>query len=431
MAAFVLDKQGKPLMPCCEKRARLLLERGRATVHRVAPFVIRLKDRTAATCAFQPLALKFDPGSKTTGMAVVREANGGVYMLCLFELVHRGRQIVAALKLRKGYRQRRRSTLGYRKERRDYRARPEGWVPPSMQSRVNNIAHWVRRLRRWAPITRLVVEMVKFDTQRMQQPDIEGIEYQQGTLASYELWEYLLEKFQHTCAYCGVQDVPLEKDHIEPVSRGGSNRVSNFAVSCRPCNQKKDNQDVRDFLAHAPERLARILAQAKAPLRDAAAVNTLRRRTLAALQATGLPVETATGGRTKWNRVRFGLPKTHALDAVCAGEVEAVAAWKVPTLTIRAMGRGDYCRTRTDESGFPVSYLARVKQAHGFQTGDRVCADIQGGKHRGRHMGRVAIRQQGAFVIQTATGKVEANWRYCRIVQRGDGYGYTQMNTIH
>ena len=73
MAVFVLDRSGKPLMPCSEKRARLLLARGRARVHRVLPFAIRLVDRTQSDCDLQPLRIKLDPGSKTTGIALVRE----------------------------------------------------------------------------------------------------------------------------------------------------------------------------------------------------------------------------------------------------------------------------------------------------------------------------------------------------------------------
>jgi hypothetical protein len=60
-------------MPCTEKRARQLLARGRARVHRLVPFVIRLTDRAEKTCALRPLRIKLDPGSKTTGLAVVRE----------------------------------------------------------------------------------------------------------------------------------------------------------------------------------------------------------------------------------------------------------------------------------------------------------------------------------------------------------------------
>jgi hypothetical protein len=72
MAVFVLDQHKEPLMPCSERRARLLLRRQRAVVHRLVPFTIRLKDRTCATSAVQPVVLKLDPGSKTTGVALVR-----------------------------------------------------------------------------------------------------------------------------------------------------------------------------------------------------------------------------------------------------------------------------------------------------------------------------------------------------------------------
>ena len=74
---FVLDKHQKPLMPCTEKRARLLLERGRAVIHTQAPFTICLKDRTTQDSAFQPLRIQFDPGSKTTGVAIIPEGAKG------------------------------------------------------------------------------------------------------------------------------------------------------------------------------------------------------------------------------------------------------------------------------------------------------------------------------------------------------------------
>ncbi len=85
MAVFVLDRSKKPLMPCTEKRARLLLERGRARVHRVQPFTIRLVDRTVEESGTQPLLVKVDPGSKATGIALVRAEvppgrNAGVHV---------------------------------------------------------------------------------------------------------------------------------------------------------------------------------------------------------------------------------------------------------------------------------------------------------------------------------------------------------------
>ena len=193
MAVFVLDNQGKALMPCTEKRARLLLARGRARVHRLVPMVIRLTDRQIASCDLQPLRLKLDPGSKTTGLALVR-----------------------------------------------------------------------------------------FDMQALQNPEISGVEYQQGTL---------------------------------------------------------------------------------------------------------------------------------------------------PTLTLKATGRGSYQRTRLDKFSFPRGYLMRTKRVHGFGTGDMVRAEVPSGVKAGTHIGRVAVRASGSFNIQSyqdgqAVVVQGISHKYCRVIQRADGYGY-------
>ena len=137
MAVFVLDKRKRPVMPCSEKRARLLLERGRAVVHRRYPFTIRLRDRARGDV--QPVRVKLDPGSTTTGIAVVADEDGNkpAKVLCLFELAHRGRQISEALRARRAFRRRRRGTnLRYRAPRFDNRRKPQRWLPPSLQHRV-------------------------------------------------------------------------------------------------------------------------------------------------------------------------------------------------------------------------------------------------------------------------------------------------------
>lgn len=435
MAVFVLDKQKRPLMPCTEKRARLLLARGRAVVVRLAPFTLRLKDRRGG--AVQPLRLKLDPGSRTTGIALVREADrvdpatGAVArvaeVLWLGELAHRGPQIRDALTRRRHFRRARRSRqTRYRAPRFLNRPRRAGWLPPSLQHRLDTTVNWVARLRRLAPLTALSQELVRFDTQALQNPEISGVEYQQGTLAGYEVREYLLEKWHRTCAYCGATQVPLEIEHLVPRARGGSDRVSNLTLACRPCNQRKGSRSLEDFLHRQPARLHHIQAQAQAPLRDAAAVNATRWALFAALQATGLPVETGSGGLTKFNRARLGIPKTHALDAACVGAVDQVRDWNRPILSIRATGRGAYCRTRTFNNGFPRGYLRREKRVQGFQTGDWVRAAVPKGKKAGVHLGRVAVRQTGSFNIQTPDGTVQGiSYRHCRLLQRADGYGYS------
>jgi 5-methylcytosine-specific restriction endonuclease McrA len=108
---------------------------------------------------------------------------------------------------------------------------------------------------RVVPINSLFLELVRFDTQKLNNPEISGKEYQQGTLYQYEVREYLLEKFSRSCAYCGVKNVPLEVEHIVPKSIGGSNRVSNLAIACRKCNQAKGNRNIEEFLSKKPDLL--------------------------------------------------------------------------------------------------------------------------------------------------------------------------------
>lgn len=447
MAVFVLDKRKKPLMPCSEKRARQMIERGRAVVHRMRPFSIRLKDRLAGESSFQPLQVKIDPGSKTTGLALLREDEQkpeNQSVLCLFELVHRGFQIKQALEQRRAFRRRRRNQLRYRPARFNNRTKLKGWIPPSLQHRVDTTAAWVKRLIKLAPITGIQQELVRFDTQKLENPEISGVEYQQGTLLGYEVREYLLEKWGRECAYCGEQNVPLEIEHVHPKSKGGSSRVSNLTLSCNACNQGKDNLPIEVFFEQdkglktrlkkngrsSGKQLERVLKQCKMSLRDAAAVNVTRWCLFNRLKQTGLPVKTGTGGQTKFNRQRLAIPKTHALDAVCVGSVELIKNWKQPTLQIKASGRGSYQRTRLDRFGFPRGYLMRQKSVNGFQTGDLVKAKVPSGKKSGTYTGRVAIRKTGSFNIQTGSQIIQGiNWKCFTLIQRGDGYGYHQTVT--
>jgi 5-methylcytosine-specific restriction endonuclease McrA len=83
--------------------------------------------------------------------------------------------------------------------------------------------------------------------QLMRNPDIQGKEYQQGTLAGYETREFLLEKWKRECAYCGAKDVPLQIEHVQPRAKGGSNSITNLTLSCQKCNKKKEVRMSRNF----------------------------------------------------------------------------------------------------------------------------------------------------------------------------------------
>ena len=153
------------------------------------------------------------------------------------------------------------------------------------------------------------MEFVKFDMQLMENAEISGVEYQQGTLVGYELREYLLEKWGRKCAYCGKEHIPLQIEHIVPRAKGGSNRVSNLCLACEKCNTAKGTKDIKDFLKKKPDLLKKIEALAKAPLKDAAAVNAMRWELFSRLQALGLPIECGSGGLTKYNRTTRELAK--------------------------------------------------------------------------------------------------------------------------
>ena len=435
---FVLDKHGNPLMPCSSARARKLLKSKRARVHRLAPFVIRLVDKEVADTVVDGVEIGIDPGSKATGVSVFRSSEDGRVGLMSIELEHRGQRIHKKLQQRAGYRRGRRSrNLRYRAPRFNNRAKPKGWLAPSLQHRVDSTMSLVTRLRKWAPVTGIHQELVRFDMQQIENSEISGVEYQQGELAGYEVREYLLEKWQRKCAYCGATDIPLNIDHIQPKIKGGSNRVSNLTLACIPCNQSKDNLDLKAWLAsrfaptEAKAIAKRVLSRAKSPLKDAAAVNSTRWALYRALQATGLPVSVGTGGQTKWNRSRFRLAKSHTLDALCVGRVNGVVTHPLSVIISKATGRGTYSRTVSDKSGFPRLIRPRTKCVQGFQTGDLVRAVVPSGKKMGTHVGRVAVRSSGSFNITTKGKAMQGiSHRHCTLLQRGDGWGDEQRKEV-
>jgi 5-methylcytosine-specific restriction endonuclease McrA len=423
---FVLDTDKRPLTPCRPARARQLLSEGKAAVFRRYPFTIILKT-AKPDAVVAPVRVKIDPGATTTGLALVSERTHEV--LFAAELDHRGKTIRASLESRAALRRSRRNhKTRYRPARFDNRTRPDGWLAPSLQHRVETISTWVERFRRFAPVSAISQELVRFDMQAMQNPEISGVEYQQGELAGYEIREALLEKWSRACAYCGVAGVPLQVEHIHPKARGGSNRFSNLTLACEDCNQRKGALPVEVFLADQPKVLARIKAQARKPLDAAAAVNATRWALHTRLKATGLPVETGSGGRTKFNRARLDLPKAHWIDAACVGA--SGAAVRVDPaqkpIAIKATGHGTRQMCGTDKFGFPIRHRSSKTIHHGFQTGDMVRAIVTKGKKIGTHEGRVLCRATGSFDIKTQSGRVAGiSHKYCTTLHRKDGYAYT------
>ena len=435
---FCVDANKKPLAPVKPSRARKLLDSGKAAVLKLYPFTIILKQAITYEVKTE-LALKIDPGSKFTGLAILN----GNSVIWGAEIEHRGYAIKDALQKRRSIRGGRRARkTRYRKARFLNRKRAEvkGWLAPSLKHRVYTTMTWVERLRKIAPITALFQELVKFDFQKMENAEISGVEYQQGALMGYETKEYLLEKWNRTCAYCGIKNVPLEVEHINPKSKGGSNRVSNLTLACVKCNKAKSNKPIEEFLAKKPELLKKIKAQAKAPLRDAAAVNSTRWALANSLKNTGLTLKFGSGGQTKFNRITLGLPKTHWIDAACVGKkIDNLTFLTTQPLQIKAFGHGCRQMVRNNAYGTPISKpklrgpFTAIDNKTGkyfeFRTGDIVKAVVPAhlkNKYAGKTaIGKVTIKKNGAFTLPKGC-KVEAvKYEYCQVLHHKDGYAYT------
>lgn len=456
---IILDKHKKPMGFTTEEHARRLMGKGRACVYKTFPFTIILKDRDARLLNDIPtFRIKIDPGSIHTGIAIVGNCDNKVYFY--MQIDHRASEIKEALDTRsESRRNRRERECWYRRPKWGNKPkkkgkkphydspRPDGWLPPSEQSIVDGILTWVKRLKKLIPVTECSFEAVRFDSQLLDNPDIEGIEYQHGTLYGTEIREYLLEKYQHVCQYCGGEskDTVLEWEHKIPKSRGGSDKVSNATLSCSCCNREKSSRKPEEWLEDIKakkrktkfdrkrlECIENVINDTKngQSSRYSAWVTAIRRQVEKGLFGIFGNVECSSGGRTKFNRNRLKLPKDHHYDALCVGTVPDKGYEDLTGgyyLHAEAKGRGTRLRGQLNSCGIIiVKYKDRTKQKFGFQTGDIVSAHVKKGKYAGSHTGRVMVRSSGNFDIRCVNGKLAtANYKDCRILQKNDGYQYS------
>jgi 5-methylcytosine-specific restriction endonuclease McrA len=339
-------------MPTIPKKARILLESGKAKVVQRSPFTIQLNYATGETK--QQINLGIDPNYSKIGYSAVTENRE----LISGEVTLRN-DIPEKLIERRQYRRNRRNKLRYRQPRFSNRTRTEP-LSPSIRHKMQTYISFINSIKRILPVTSINIEVSTFDTQKMQNPEISGVEYQQGELQGYEVREYLLEKYNRTCAYCGKSDTPLQVEHIIPKSRGGTDRVSNLTISCHRCNQKKGNKTAEEF-GH-PE----VQEQAKQSLKSTVFMNTIRWQLVRLLNCSH-----TYGYITKHNRIRLNLEKSHANDAfVVAGGTDQERARPYQGRQTRRNNRA----LQTNRNGFKPSIRTRK---YSFQPNDLVYLRIK------------------------------------------------------
>jgi 5-methylcytosine-specific restriction endonuclease McrA len=320
---MVVNMRGQPLMPTSPQKARKLLKAKKVKVVQRFPFLIQLLYATGENK--QEVELGLDPGYSQSGFSVITAKKE----LIAGEVQFR-RDVSKKLMDRRMYRHTRRyNKTRYRPPRFKNRRRKKGWLAPSMQHKLDSHLRFIQKLQTMLPITKIIIETATFDTQKLQHPEIQGIEYQHGTLKGYEVKEYLLHKWGRHCAYCGKQNLPLEVEHIIPKSRGGSDRVSNLTLSCRKCNQTKGTKTAAEF------GFPQIQAKANISLKAAPFMNLIRTRI-----AEALGCELTWGYVTKYHRLQLGLPKAHVHDAfVIAGGTTQARCLPYPVHQVRRNNR--------------------------------------------------------------------------------------------
>ena len=433
----VYSSDAHPLMPTNPARARKLMQKGRAVPHHVKGlFGIRLLDRTRAQSVVQDVAINIDPGSQTTGIAVVADdENGQRTVLAALEIKHRAFTLKATLTKRRSFRRNRRARLRFRAPRFDNRRRKPSTLPPSVDSLRADTIRVVRILQLMYPVTMIRIERNKFDPQLMMNPNIQGIEYQRGTLFSWQVRAYILERDHGRCVYCRRSKVRLELDHVKPRAIG-SDRVDNLVACCRSCNIQKDNQPVEQFLADQPELLQRITDRlTSSNMASATHINTVLPALITELRTTGLPLRLTDAASVSWARQQLNVRKTHCYDAALQGrDFQTIGSLPSLVLELQPSNGRSKQKANVDRHGTPVGRHFRDQQklpnhmrqqdpaaGHSdrhqrygrlkISTGDTIVLDHKDGQS----IGRAVIKVRGTRV---AVGKQSARIANARIIAR-------------
>jgi Restriction endonuclease len=418
---FVLDKSKKPLDMISHAKARILLKNRLAVVHKIYPFTIRLRDNSCVGND-KTYTVKFDPGSKHTGVAITDNKDS---VVMLAEIEHRGHLIKKDLTSRRMIRRHRRNRkTRYREARFQNRTKPEDWLAPSVKSRANNVINFIKKYKKILNINKVLIERVSFDVAQMtSDTKLWGVAYQQGPLYQTKLKSYLFKKCNGRCIYCGNKAEEIE--HIIPKSKGGTNSPYNLVIACKKCNKLKGKSSLKEF-GELMNKDYSHLEPKKLP-RDASIVQAARNYMVKEITKLVSDTTLHDAWLTKYNRDELGLPKEHYYDALSVGEVPSKFNFLTDKiLLISAKGRGSRQMCRVDKYGFPRTSPKGSKSVKGFQTGDMVKAIVPKGLKQGEYLGKVAVRSSGKFDIQTKTKTIEGiNHKYCHLIQRGDGYLYS------
>ncbi len=375
MLVYVVNPKGKPLMPCSPCRAKKLLENNKAKVICRCPFIIRLLYGSAGYR--QPITMGVDSGSKEIGFAAT--ANGKI--LYASEVKTR-KDVHKKMVERASYRRTRRSRkCRYREKRFDNRKRKEGWLTPTMRSKVHSHLKEISFIKKILPISQEVIETASFDIHKITNPQVEGTGYQNGSRKDfYNVKQFVLFRDGHTCQKC-LQSKPvstkqvsknpkLHVHHIVFKSHGGTDSPDNLITLCDTCHDK-----LHDF-PEAEKQSLKLQKKRKVSTTDAVQVSTIGAYLKKSLDC----IETF-GYETKYKRELLGLKKEHYIDAVCICLHEG-SSIQLPSHMYKKVSipRGNYQQTSGKRSEQPLP----THKIMGYRKYDKVLWNDQEAFIKGR-----------------------------------------------
>lgn len=345
MVVCVLNKNNKPLMPCKPQRARKLIKEKKAKVISYKPFTIKLLYSSYGYT--QNTNLGIDLGSKHIGIAITSQDK--VLSKGEIEL----RQDVSSLIETKSIlrRSRRNRKTRYRKCKFNFRnkrvfnapkgtklkplqkssnskknwrtlatnidsSRPDDWLPPSIQSKIDNTFFWIDKYYNLLPKCNLSIEVGKFDIAKMINPEIEGTDYQQGEVFGfYNARYFVFARDNYTCQVCKKsKDKILRTHHVLYKSEGGSDRPNNLITVCDDCHTHENHQHSGIFYEWMMKK-KKMKTYKEPPFMNAMRIRVFRKYPQANITY---------GSITTVKRKELGLDKTHYNDAIAISGIESI-----------------------------------------------------------------------------------------------------------
>lgn len=356
LMAYVVNKDGSPLMPCTSVIARLLLKQGKAKCIRKVPFTIKLSYQT--TNYARDITLGVDTGSGTIGSSAIKD-NGDVIYMSQIEIRN---DISDKLKQRSKYRRNRRNReTRYRKVRGLNRKNSikKDRFSPTMTSKIKSHVKEIKFVKTILPISKVILETATFDPHALKNPAVLNNKwlYQKGINYGFANTKaYVLDRDNHTCQHCKgkSKDSKLEVHHIVFRRNGGSDESSNLITLC-----KTHHDDLHSG------NITLKGGKTKGHLKHATQMNSIRVQLLSLLPSA----EETFGFVTKEHRQLLNLPKEHHMDAVVIASQGNAVNFKTNVILFkRCICDGDYQQSKgvRSEQRIPTGKI------QGFRKFDKV-----------------------------------------------------------